>query len=83
MIKRIINSFKNLENITYKIMKKGIQYCFILCIISSIILFTYKTFLSSPNIYYIGLALFKISIYFMAEFIVCGFVVDKIKKQII
>lgn len=83
MIKNIINSFKNLENITYKIMKKGIQYCFILCIISSIILFAYKIFLSSPNIYYIGLSLLKLSIYFIVEFIVCGFVVDNIKKQII
>ena len=83
MIKSIINSFKNLENITYKIMKNGIKYCFILCIISSIILFTYKTFLSNPNIYYIGLSLFKLSIYFIVEFIICGFVVDNIKKQII
>ena len=83
MIKNIINSFKNLDSITYKIMKKGFKYCFILCIISSIILFTYKNFISSPNIYYIGLSLLKLSIYFAVEFVVCGFVVDNIKKQII
>lgn len=83
MIKIILDSFKNLEGITYKIMKKGIHFCFILCIFSVIVLFCYKHIISSPNIYYIGLALFKLSIYFMIDFIVCGFVVDNIKKQII
>lgn len=81
MLKNILNNFRNLEIITYKIMKKGIKYCFILCIISCIVLLTYQNLLTSPNIYYIGLALFKLSIYFMVDFIVCGFVVDNIKKQ--
>jgi len=83
MIRNIFSIFKNLDNITYKIMKKGFKFCFILSIISSIILLTYKYIFFSPFIYYIGFSLFKLSIYFTVEFIVCGFVVDSIKKQII
>ena len=83
MIKNILDSYRNLDNITHKIMKKGFYFCFTLCIISCIILLTYEIFFSYPSIYYIGLSLLKLSIYFMIEFIVCGFVVDNIKKQII
>ena len=82
MIKSIFSNFKNLEDITYKIMKKGFFFCFILAIIATIILFTYKVLPLSPIIYYIGFALFKLSIYFVIEFIVCGFAVDSIKKQL-
>ena len=83
MLKNIINNFRNLETITYKIMKIGFKFCFSLSIISIIILLTYNNIFVTPNAYYIGLALFKLSIYFMVDFIVCGFVVDNIKKQII
>lgn len=80
MIKSILTSFKNLEDITYRIMKKGIDFSFIISLISGIILLIYELFFPSPAIYYIGLSLFKLSIYFIIEFIVCGFVVDNIKK---
>ncbi|MBR3002419.1 MAG: hypothetical protein IKF38_02490 [Clostridia bacterium] len=83
MLKNIFNILKNLENITYKIMKKGLKFCFILCIISCIFLLTYNFVFTSPDVYYIGLALLKLSIYFTVDFIVCGIVVDNIKKQII
>lgn len=83
MFKSIINNYKNLDNLIYKIMKKGLIFCFTLCLISIIILFTYEIFLSSPSVYYIGLNLFKISIIWGIEFIICGFIVDGIKKQII
>lgn len=83
MFKKYINSFNSLENKTFKIMKNGIKFCFLLCIISCIILLTYILSSQNPSTYYIGLSLFKLSIYFMVDFIICGFVVDKIKKQVI
>ena len=82
-MKSIINSFKNLDKLTYKIMKYGLKSCFSICIISTIILFAYKTLFTSPDLYYIGLSLFKLSLTFSIEFIICGIVVDSIKKQII
>lgn len=83
MIKKISDIFKNLDIITSKIMKKGLSFCFILCIISLFLLLFYDFKMQSPFIYDIGLALFKLSIYFGIEFIVCGVVTDSIKKQLI
>ena len=39
--------------------------------------------LSSPFVYYIGISLFKISLIFGIEFVMCGFIVEGIKKQLI
>ncbi|MBO6232753.1 MAG: hypothetical protein J6N78_01630 [Clostridia bacterium] len=83
MLKKYLDGFNKLERKTFKIMKNGIKFCFLLCIISCIVLFTYTLFSLSPNTYYIGLSLFKLSINFMVDFIICGFVVDNIKKQVI
>ena len=82
MLKNIINNFKNLEKLTYKIMKIGLKFCFSLCIIATLILLVYNI-TYSLNIYYIGIALLKLSTYLMIEFIVCGFVIDNIKKKVI
>ena len=82
ILKNIFCSFKNLEKITYKIMKNGLKFCFSLCLIATFVLSIYNT-TYSLNTYYIGMALFKFSIYLMIEFIVCGFVVDNIKKKIV
>ena len=42
MLKSIINNYKNLDKLTYKIMKNGLIFCFVLCIISVVVLFTYE-----------------------------------------
>jgi hypothetical protein len=83
MLKNIINNFKSLDRLTFKIMKYGLIFCFIICILSVLILFTYNFSLSSPFMFLIGINLFKISLIFGIEFIVCGFIVDGIKKQLI
>ena len=83
MIKKIINNFKNLEKITYKIMKYGLYFCFAICLLAVLILLTYEITFASPFIYYIGINLFKTSLIFGIEFIICGFIVDGIKKQLI
>lgn len=83
MIKSIIKIFKNLDKLTNKIMNYGLHICTGICIFAVAILFTYETIFSSPDLFYIGLALFKLGTIFGIEFIVCGIVVDSIKKQII
>ena len=83
MIKSLIDNFKNLDKLTYKIMKYGLQFCFSLCIISALILLTYETISLSPFLFNIGLSLFRLSIIFGIEFIVCGLVADSIRKQLI
>ncbi len=83
MLKKILYSFKHLDKITFKIMKYGLIFCFAVCMLSTLILFTYDFAFPSPFMYYIGINLFKLSLIFGIEFIVCGFVVDGIKKQLI
>lgn len=82
-MEKIINIFKSLDKITFKIIKYGLTFCFAICILSVLILFTYDFAFPSPFMYYIGINLFKLSLIFGIEFIVCGFVVDGIKKQMI
>ena len=83
MISKIIGYFKNLDKLTYKIMKIGLSFCLVLALLAAIILFTYSTAALSPSIYYIGLALFKLSCSFGVDFIVCGLVMDSISKQLV
>lgn len=83
MFKVLKNSFKNFDKITNKVLKNGLKFCFILCIISVFILLTYNLILSTPILYYLGINLFKLSLIFGIEFIICSFVTDKIKKQLI
>lgn len=81
MIKKILDNFKKFDKITYKILKYGLQFCFIICLISVFILLTYELAFSSPLVYYIGINLFKLSLIFGIEFIICSFVVERIKTE--
>lgn len=83
MINNILNSFKNLDKLVKKIMKQGIRFCSILGIISLIILVTYNLSFTLPILFSIGIILFKLSLIFGVEFVICGLVADKIKKQLI
>lgn len=83
MFKKIIESYKGFEKITCKILKLGLLFCLSLAIISIAILLTYNLTGHSPFLYNIGLALFKLSLIFGIEFVICSFVTDGIKKQLI
>ena len=82
MLNNIINSFNNLDNLVKQIMKIGLNFCSILGMISLIILVTYNLSFTIPIVFTIGLILFKLSLIFGVEFIICGFAADRIKKQI-
>lgn len=83
MIKIFINTYKNLEDKTIKILKNGLKFSFIICLLSILILLTYIFFFTYPILYYIGLLMFQSSLSFAIEFIICAIVVDSIKKNII
>lgn len=82
MFKKILNVYNHFENITNSILKIGLKFCSFLCFTAIVILSTYL-FLNNPYLYYIGITVFKLSMIFSIEFIICGFVVDGIKKQLI
>lgn len=82
MFKKIIDTYKNFEKTTNFIIRSGLSFCSFLCLISLSILCTYLIS-KFPFLYYIGITIFRLSIIFSIEFIICGFVVDEIKKQLI
>ena len=83
MFKKIFNGFKNLDKLTKSIMSYGLKFCFMICIVSLAILLTYNFSYTLPILFTIGFILFRLSLIFGIEFVICGFIVDGIKKQII
>ena len=83
MLKTIKDKLNEMEEGVIKIMKVGFKISFGVCIVATLILFTYICFNKNPNIYYSGIELFKAGLAFMAEFTICGLAIDKIKKQMI
>lgn len=81
MIQTIKDKFNFMEEKTKKILKNGIYFSIIICAISAIILITYHFYLF-PNLYYIGLAVFKLGLFFIVEFVISAIAIDTIQKQI-
>lgn len=80
----IMNNFfgglKNLDKDTYKIMKYGLIFSGLICLIAIAILLIY-IFLGINFLYHLGLILIKSSFTFAVEFIICGIIVDFIKNK--
>ena len=83
MLKIIKNSYTNLDKLAKIIMKQGLWFCSSLGMIALIILVTYNLSFTIPILYSIGFILFKLSLIFGAEFIICAFAADRIKKQML
>ena len=83
MIKTFIEHIKNIDKYIMKLVFNGIKLSFILIIISLFLLILHIQNYSSHLFYDAGLILFKTAINFCVFFFVCGFVFDKLKKQII
>ena len=79
-MQKMISELKNLDKDTCKIMKYGLFFCACIALIAVSILLTY-IFIGSNFLYYLGLTLIKTSFTFAVEFVICGIVVDFIKKQ--
>jgi hypothetical protein len=81
-INMLFNEFKNLDIKIIKLMKIGFIFSFILCILSSSILYTYEFFYSLPILFYIGFSLFRTSLSFAVTFFICGIGFNTIKKEL-
>ena len=81
MFKKLLESYNNFDKITNTILNNGLKFCTLLCIFAASILLTYNLLKLSPTVFHIGISLFRLSIIFGIEFIICGFVADGIKKQ--
>lgn len=79
-MQKMISELKNLDKDTFKIMRCGLFFCNLITLIALAILLTY-IFLGSIFYYHLGLTLMKSSFIFAVEFVVCGVVVDFIRKN--
>ena len=80
MLSMIINIFKNLDIKVKTIMKYGFIFSFYFCLLSIVILYTYHKLNEYIILFFIGTILFKTSLMFFADFIICGIAFDKILK---
>lgn len=79
---QLLLEFKKLDNSIILLMKKGLKFSYGLIIASIIILLTYDFIYTYPIIYYIGISLFRTSLFFMVGFIICSFAFNKIKQEL-
>ena len=79
-MQKMISELKNLDKDTFKIMKYGLFFCGLLALVSVATLLTY-IFLGSSFFYHLGITLMKSSFTFAVEFVICGIVVDFIRKN--
>lgn len=83
MINKILERYKNFDKITFKILKYGLFFCFALYVINSAIFLTYIFNGHSPILFEIGISLLKLNNFYTMSFIICSFLCDSIKKQLI
>ena len=79
-MQKIISELKNLDKDTFKIMRYGLFFCACIALVAVAILLTY-ILLGSNFFYHLGLALMQSSFTFAVEFVICGIVVDFIRKH--
>ena len=79
-MKNFINTLINIDKPIYKIMKKGLNFSFVICVFSLLVLITYKNFYISSDLYDASLLLFKTGIFFATQFIMCAIVTNMILK---
>lgn len=81
MLHIIKNKLSLMEKKTKSIMNYGIFFSFGVSIISVLILVMY-IFFPAPIMYEVGISVFKLSLFFAIEFIICAIAIDTIKHQI-
>ncbi len=81
-MKQLLIEFKNIDAKIVNIIKAGIKFSFSISIIASLILLTYELLYTTPITYYIGISLFKTSLFFISFFIICGLSFNRIKLDL-
>lgn len=82
MIKELINKLNNIEEKTSNIMIHGINFSFVICIISFFISLTYILNPVSHLLYLSGIILFKTGLTFGIMSFISAFAIDNIKKEL-
>lgn len=83
MLNKLLDSLKNIDKNTLKLINKGVTFSFFICITATLLLISYTTYFQVPSLYYISLSLFKTGLMYAVSSFICGFSIDIIKKQMI
>ena len=78
-MKRLINEFNKIDKSILKVMKSGLHFSFVFCIIATFFLALYIG-VHIPKLFYIGISLFQSSLFFFVAFIAYGFVFNRVKQ---
>lgn len=78
----IKNLWQSIDKKIITIMKKGCLACLGIMLIACLLLSYYHLLYQAPDLYYIGLAVFKLATIFLSFFIICGFAFNEIQKQL-
>lgn len=76
--------FFNLKSINTSILKAlfiGLKVSFVLLLISTFLLSLYHT-IHNFDLFYIGISLFRTSLFYIAFLFICSIGIDTIKKQV-
>jgi len=80
IFQKIIDLFKHVNKKILKIIRYGLEFSFLICIIATTILCTYLLFYPDLFLYSLGLTTFKLGMIIGIEFIICGLSVDAIQN---
>ena len=83
MIRIILDELKNIDKTIIKYISSGVKMSFGLCIIGIILLLSYNRLGFTYDIYKGGFILIRTGIIFASQCLGCGFITDKLKKNII
>ncbi len=79
---QLLLEFKKMEPSILSLVRSGVRFSSFISIISIVLLLTYDFVYTSPAVYYVGISLFRTSLFFMVGFVICGFAFNKIRKEL-
>ena len=79
---QLLLEFKKMEPSILSLVRSGLRFSFLMSIISIVLLLTYDFVYTLPVVYYVGISLFRTSLFFMVGFVICGFAFSKIRKEL-
>lgn len=78
-MKIIFNSLRNLQPSISRVLHIGLKICFLLLLFSTFILSLY-TSIHNFNLFYLGINLFKTSLFYISFLYICAIGINTIKK---
>ena len=80
-LKKILKEIKEFDSSILKLMKSGIHFSFIFCLLATFILATYES-VHIPILFSVGISLFQTSLFFFVSFIAFGLIFNNMKHAL-